>query len=117
MPWAAGLLAMTMAIAGTAAGAGDADDAIDVVVRGTLRTGIMAIGGETTGTTVTARGATWELDLRGRPELASRAESLSGQRVVVAGSLEARPAVARRQRWILTVKTLEAAPRGGSPRP
>ena len=113
MPWAAGLLAVTMAIAG----AGDGDDAIDVVVRGTLRTGVMAIGGETTGTTVTARGATWELDLRGRPELASRAESLSGRRVVVSGSLEARPAVARRQRWILTVKTLEPAPGGRSPKP
>jgi hypothetical protein len=113
MPWAAVLLAMTMAIAGT----GDGDDAIDVVVRGTLRTGIMAIGGESTGTTVTARGATWELDLRGRPELASRADSLAGRRVVVTGSLEARPAVARGQRWILTVKTLEAAGAGASPRP
>jgi len=107
----AGLLAMTLA------GMGAGDDSIDVVVRGTLRTGIVAIGGESTGTTVTARGATWELDLRGRPELASRAESLSGRRVVVTGSLEARPGVARRQRWILTVKTLEAAPGGRSSKP
>ena len=62
MGWLAGLLAVTMA------GIGAGDDSIDVVVRGTLRTGIMAIGGESTGTTVTARGATWELDLRGTPE-------------------------------------------------
>ncbi len=104
MAWMAGLLALTMA------GAGAPDDAIEVVVRGTLRTGIMAVGGESTGTTVTARGATWELDLRGKPELASRAESLAGKRVVVTGSLEARPGVARRQRWILTVTPLDAAP-------
>ena len=100
----AGLLALAMA------GAGAVDDSIDVVVRGTLRTGIMAVGGETTGTTITARGATWELDIRGKPELASRVESLAGKRVVVTGSLEVRPGVERRQRWILTVKTLEAAP-------
>jgi hypothetical protein len=104
MAWLAGLVAMTMA------GAGAGEDSIDVVVRGTLRTGIMAIGGETTGTTVTARGATWELDLRGRPEWKARAESLHGRRVVVTGSLEVRPGVERRLRSIVTVKTLEAAP-------
>ena len=113
----AGLLAAAVACAthgdgGAAGGAGD--DSIDVVVRGTLRTGIMAIGGETTGTTVTARGATWELDLRGKPEWTARAESLSGRRVVVTGSLEVRPGVERRPRWIVTVKTLEAA--GPAPR-
>ena len=116
MAWLTGLLAAAVGVgmgAGTTGGGGD--DSIDVVVRGTLRTGIMAIGGETTGTTVTARGATWELDLRGKPEWQARAESLSGRRVVVTGSLEVRPGVERRQRWIVTVKTLEAA--GPSPRP
>jgi hypothetical protein len=112
MAWLAGLLVAAVASAaqgdGRAAGGADGDS-IEVVVRGTLRTGIMAIGGETTGTTVTARGATWELDLRGNPEWAARAESLSGRRVVVAGTLEVRPGVERRQRWIVTVKTLEAA--------
>jgi len=103
MAWLAGLLVAVVAM-GSAG-----DDSIDVVVRGTLRTGIMAVGGETTGTTVTARGATWELDLRGNPELAARADSLSGRKVVVRGSLEVRPGVERRQRWIVTVKTLEAA--------
>jgi hypothetical protein len=101
MAWRAGLVAAAMAVAG--------DDSIDVVVRGTLRTGIMAVGGETTGTTITARGATWELDLRGTPGLMQRAESLAGRRVVVTGSLEVRPGVERRQRSIVTVKTLEAA--------
>ena len=102
MAWWAGLLAAAVVVAG-------GDDSIDVVVRGTLRTGIMAIGAETTGTTVTARGATWELDLGGNREWAAQAESLSGRRVVVTGSLEVRPGVERRQRWIVTVKTLAAA--------
>jgi hypothetical protein len=35
----------------------------------------------------------------------------------VTGSLEVRPGVERRQRWIVTVQTLEAAPAGSSPRP
>ena len=119
MAWMAGLLAAVVACAAHADGskAGGGDDSIDVVVRGTLRTGIMAIGGETTGTTVTARGATWELDLRGNPEWTARAESLNGRRVVVTGSLEARPGVERRQRWILTVKTLEPAGAASRPSP
>jgi hypothetical protein len=120
MAWMAGLLAALVACAAHADGSkakDGGDDSIDVVVRGTLRTGIMAIGGETTGTTVTARGATWELDLRGNPEWAARAEALSGRRVVVTGSLEARPGVERRQRWILTVKTLEAAGPASRPSP
>src|SRR5688500_16956094 len=104
MAWLAGLLAV--ALSGVMAG----DDSIEVVVRGTLRTGLMAIGGETTGTTVTARGATWELDLGGERDLKARAKSLAGRRVVVTGSLEVRPGVEIGQRWILTVKTLEAAP-------
>jgi hypothetical protein len=116
----AGLLAAAV-VAGAAhadgSKAGGGGDSIDVVVRGTLRTGIMAIGGETTGTTVSARGATWELDLRGNPEWAARAESLNGRRVVVTGSLEARPGVERRQRWIVTVKTLEPAGPSRSPSP
>ena len=106
-----GVLAVAAAVCAFAAG-GEVrmDESIDVVVRGTLRTGIMAIGGETTGTTVTARGATWELDLGGDASLERRAESLSGKRAVVRGSLEVRPGVEKRQRWIVTVTSLEAAP-------
>ena len=115
MAWLTGVIARRWAWAWARATGGGGDDSIEVVVRGTLRTGIMAIGGETTGTTITARGATWELDLRGNPESQARAESLTGRRVVVSGSLEVRPGVERRQRWIVTVKTLEAA--GPSPRP
>jgi hypothetical protein len=91
-----------------AAGAGD--DSIEVVVTGTLRTGIMAIGGETTGTTITARGATWDVDVRGEAALARRAEALSGKRAVVRGTLELRRGVERPQRYILTATAIEPAP-------
>ncbi|MCA9070409.1 MAG: hypothetical protein KDA84_15865 [Planctomycetaceae bacterium] len=39
-----------------------AQDSISVKVIGTLKAGIVAIGGETTGTTITAKNITWELD-------------------------------------------------------
>ena len=85
-------------------------DYIKVEIRGTLRTGIMAIGGETTGTVVTARGATWDLDLARLPEGRQRAESLHGRPVLVKGTLEIRPGVEKRERAIVTVTSLEAAP-------
>ena len=95
-----------------AAGAGAPDESIEVVVRGTVRTGIMAIGGETTGVTIAARGAIWELDFSRDAALRARAEALSGKKAVVRGTLEVRPGVERRQRVIVTVASIEAA---GSP--
>jgi hypothetical protein len=91
------------------AGTSGPDESIEVVVRGTVRTGMMAIGGETTGVTIAARGATWELDLSKDPALRAKADALSGGRAVVRGSLEVRPGVERRQRWIVTVTAIEPA--------
>ena len=102
-----GFVLGTVLLAVAAAGADD--DSIEVVARGTLRTGIMAIGGETTGITITARGATWDLDLGGDPALGKKAEALSGKRVVVRGTLELRRGVERRQRYVVTVISIEAA--------
>jgi hypothetical protein len=87
-----------------------AGDYIKVEIRGTLRAGMMAIGGETTGTVIHARGATWELDLRQVEGGRARAESLDGRPVLVKGSLEIRPGVERRERAIVTVTSLESAP-------
>ena len=106
---------LALAFALGAAGEGRMDDSIEVVVTGTLRTGIMAIGGETTGTTITARGATWELDLSRDPALARKAEALAGKRAVVRGSLEVKAGVEKKKRWIVTVTSLEAAPARRSP--
>jgi len=87
-----------------------AGDYIKVEIRGTLRTGIMAVGGETTGTVVSARGAKWDLDLTQLPEGRKRAEALDGRAVLVRGTLEIRPGVERRERAIVTVTSLETAP-------
>jgi len=98
---------------GSAAFAADSADYIKVEVRGTIRSGMVAIGGETTGTVVTARGATWELDLGQVPDGPRRAKALDGRAVVVRGSLEVRPAVERRERVIVTVTSLEPVASGG----
>ena len=102
------LVFMTLA-AGPSAPSSPADY-IKVEVCGTLRAGMMAIGGETTGVVINARGVTWELDLAQVPGAASRAESLDGRRVVVKGTLEAKRGVERRERAIVTVRSLEPAP-------
>lgn len=81
----------------------------DVEVTGTLRTGIMAIGGETTGTTITSRGITWELDFGKHAELRKMAPELDGKRVTVRGDLERRQGVEIKERWILKVASMKGA--------
>ena len=104
---------LTLAAPGVAGGsAADSADYIKVEVRGTVRSGMMAIGGETTGTVVTARGATWELDLGQLPDGPRRAQSLDGRAVIVRGSLEVRRGVERRERVIVTVTSLEPVSSG-----
>ncbi len=96
----------------TLVSANEVDDQIIVRVVGTLETSVVAIGAETTGTTITAKGITWELDFGDREPLKRRAEQLSGKKVQVEGTLERRPGVEVRERWIVTVTELgEAAPR------
>ncbi len=85
-------------------------DYVKVEIRGRLRSGVAAVGGETMGTTITAGGATWELDLAGVPGGARGAQALDGRTVVVTGSLQVRPGVERRERAIVKVTSLAAAP-------
>jgi len=106
--WLTALLAGGLMVA--AGKAGDpADESIEVRVRGTLHAGMMAIGGETTGYTITARGVTWELDFGADEALHRKAEGLDGKRVIVTGTLEARPGVEIRTRTIVKVDAIEAA--------
>lgn len=86
-----------------------ADESITVTVVGKLRTGIVAIGGETTGTTITSKGVTWELDLGNKGEFREAAEKFNGQTVIVQGSLERRAGVEIKERWIVKVSGLQAA--------
>lgn len=86
-----------------------AEDSITVTVVGTLRTSLFAVGGETTGTTITAKGITWELEFGENAEFRKTAEKLNGKKVVVQGSLERRKGVEIEERWIVTVTDLKAA--------
>jgi hypothetical protein len=79
------------------------------VFEGTLQTGVMAIGAETTGVTLTtASGEVYELDLK-NPKLKQSAESLNGKKVSVEGIYKPRPGVEVKERRIIDVKRLAAA--------
>ena len=79
----------------------------EVAIRGRLSTGVMAIGGETTGTTVEANGITFELDLNRRPWLRRATQRFDGRRVLVEGELHARRSIERGQRLVVRVERLE----------
>lgn len=80
------------------------EDSIHVDVVGTLTTGMMAIGGETTGTTVTSGNITWEMDV---PEnLSEAAEAFNGKKALVKGRLVKKAGVEIRERWIIMVDSI-----------
>jgi hypothetical protein len=82
---------------------------IKVEVKGTLKTGIMAIGGETTGTIITTPQGTLELDFGTNKELKEQAGKLNGKEAVAKGTLQVRKGVAVKQRLIVGVTELKAA--------
>lgn len=82
---------------------------IKVEARGVLKTGIVAIGGETTGTILTTPAGTLELDFAKKRDLQLLAEKLDGKEVVVTGALTIRKGVEVRQRLIVAVQKLKAA--------
>jgi len=108
---AAALLSGLLATPSSAAEEGprDAKEYIRVEIKGRLQSGVVAIGGETTGTTITASGATWELDLGDSKKLRALAEENNGKTVVVTGKLTVRRGVEVRRRTIVTVESLKPA--------
>lgn len=84
-----------------------ADSYIKVQARGKLETGIMAIGGETTGTLLRTKDGTLELDLA-KNKLGDAAEKLNGKDVIVTGTLSIRKGVEIPQRLIVVVETIVA---------
>ena len=78
-----------------------------VEILGKLNSEVMAIGGETTGVILTARGLTVELDFSEQPELRRKASQLNGKMVVVKGDLAAKRGVEIRTRWIVQVNSLD----------
>jgi hypothetical protein len=84
-----------------------------IELTGKLRTGIVAIGGETTGTVIAANGKTYELDVGKSPKLQGLADKLNEKGVVVKGTLERKRGVEVRERWIITVTELRPAVKDG----
>ena len=77
---------------------------------GTLKTGIMSIGGETTGATLTTgKGVVYEVDFSKNAELAKLADSLSGRHVVVTGEMETVKGVETGERHVIEVTALKEA--------
>lgn len=80
---------------------------VRVEVRGTLNTGIMAIGGETTGTIISAGDVVWELEIPPESELAHGLETLNGAEVIVTGRYREKRGVEVPLRHIVTVDALD----------
>lgn len=70
-------------------------DYVKLEAFGKLTVGVRAIGGETTGYVITAKGQTWELDFYKDDNLIMRAKELDGQRIWVRGTPELRRKVER----------------------
>jgi hypothetical protein len=82
-----------------------------VDVSGKLTTGMMAIGGETTGTILTIPDkGTYELDIKGNKDLQKAVDTLKDKQVKVTGTLSIKAGVEIKERRIIKVDTLVAAP-------
>ena len=79
---------------------------IKVEIKGTLETGIFAIGGETTGTVLHIGNVTWELDVGDNKELQAAVELLHDRTVLVRGVYEKREGVEIPERHIVRVSDL-----------
>jgi hypothetical protein len=100
---AAGLVGLLALSAATAGGQPQ-----QVELRGKLRSGVVAVGGETTGTAIETDKGRFELDLGNDQRLRRHADKLDGEAVVVKGTLAVRKGVEVAERRIVTVRSLEA---------
>lgn len=82
-------------------------EVINVEVVGRLTTGVMAVGGETTGFTISAGNITWELDFGNDNALQERAEKNDRRQVSVAGVLRRQIGTEVKERWLVRVLKLE----------
>ena len=85
------------------------DEYVKVEFKGKLNSGVVAIGGETTGVVITARGITWELDFGRDAEIRKQADALNGKTVIVTGQLSVKRGVEIPRRWIVAVDSLKNA--------
>jgi hypothetical protein len=78
-----------------------------VAVIGKIKTGMMAIGGETTGTVITAGNITWELSIQRQSETMKLIRENRDAVFEVNGQLRRKAGVEIRERWIVDVKSLK----------
>ena len=83
-------------------------DVIKVDVVGTVETGIMAVGGETTGAVIRANGVEWELDFQSAKQLAV-AKKLGAKKARVRGTFLMFDGVERKSRQIVAVDSISDA--------
>lgn len=100
-------LTVAAAFLSLAAFAADKNSPKQVEMKGKLRTGVVAIGGETTGIVLEAAEGKFELDLGKNKELRQKADKLDGKNVVVTGTLQVRKGVEVKERKIITVSGLK----------
>jgi hypothetical protein len=98
---------LILGVSGAEAGKGETFAKVEV--KGTLKTGIVAIGGETTGTIIQAKDLTLELDFGKNEKLRDEAEKLNGKTAHVTGELTMRKGVTRGPRIVVNVATIKAA--------
>jgi hypothetical protein len=111
--WKLAVLALAVLLVGLAVNAADKDDKKEenkIEVKGKLRTGIVAVGGQTTGIIVETRNGSYELELGKDKELRARAEKLDKKEVEVHGTLIIKKALeGQKDRMIIIVKKLKEA--------
>lgn len=85
------------------------EKAAEKTYEGTLETGMMAIGGETTGTILKTKDGQFELDVQGKADLQKAVESLNGKKVTVVGVYKPKAGVEVKERKIILVSSLKEA--------
>lgn len=101
------IAALAIVLAGSAVEAGKEGSYAKVEIKGKLQTGIVAIGGETTGILIQAKDLTVELDIKDA-KLRDEAEKLNGKTALVTGELTMRKGVTRGPRVVVVVTSLKA---------
>lgn len=83
------------------------ESSVKVICHGKLRCGMVAVGGETTGTNLSLNGLTWELQIADA-KLKAFAESNHHKLVTATGTLQHVKGPERSGRWVVAVNTLTA---------
>jgi hypothetical protein len=111
--WKLALLALAVGLVGSMVAAADKEDKKDdkkIEVKGKLHTGVVAIGGQTTGIVIETKDGKYELDFGKDKDLRARAEKLDKKEVQVTGTLTIKKGLeGMKDRKIIAVTKLEEA--------